>query len=471
MSELKMAPSCKDSEMGILSAIMKDNDKIHDAMSNVESNDFMSRQCRVLFETMTHLLKKDKRIDMLTLSDHLKNKNILDDMGGIDFISLVEDFVPTAEALSHHCNRVRTLSLQRKFIQEMGGYVKKAYDMSEDPSSLLEEAYGSVFNMINQADNKTDKKDVYTPKDMAERGFMDAKKRFEDPDAHSGLKTGIPTLDEHIKSLKDLNVIAASTGVGKTGLSLNIALNLALKKVPVLYINLEMNIDQMLCRVLANLSGVTVDEIEIGKYEDDSSFANVASIAKKLEQSSLYMTNNKPKNISKVISLINKYHNKYGIQVVIIDYIGHIESDKLSYKENNRRISLGRYNQAIKNACTKLGIKAIVVAQLNREGDKDPDLVNVGECWQLAQDADIFMILHYEMIKNADSSGPTEFEQYYIKLAKNRNGVSPKTIHVNYNKTTQTITEADHGLRKGSVKGSGFKGPQTFTSSSSLFDG
>ena len=214
MSELKMAPSCKDSEMGILSAIMKDNDKIHDAMSNVESNDFMSRQCRVLFETMTHLLKKDKRIDMLTLSDHLKNKNILDDMGGIDFISLVEDFVPTAEALSHHCNRVRTLSLQRKFIQEMGGYVNKAYDMSEDPSSLLEEAYGSVFNMINQADNKTDNKDVYTPKDMAERGFMDAKKRFEDPDAHSGLKTGIPTLDEHIKSLKDLNVIAASTGVG-----------------------------------------------------------------------------------------------------------------------------------------------------------------------------------------------------------------------------------------------------------------
>ena len=278
MSELKMAPSCKDSEMGILSAIMKDNDKIHDAMSNVESNDFMSRQCRILFDTMTHLLKKDKRIDMLTLSDHLKNKNILDDMGGIDFISLVEDFVPTAEALSHHCNRVRTLSLQRKFIQEMGGYVKKAYDMSEDPSSLLEEAYGSVFNMINQADNKTDNKDVYTPKDMAERGFMDAKKRFEDPDAHSGLKTGIPTLDEHIKSLKDLNVIAASTGVGKTGLSLNIALNLALKKVPVLYINLEMNIDQMLCRVLANLSGVTVDEIEIGKYEDDSSFANVASI-------------------------------------------------------------------------------------------------------------------------------------------------------------------------------------------------
>ena len=471
MSDIKMAPFSEESEMSILSAILKDSDMIHEAMSRVDPDDFLSQRCRILYTTMLKLERKEKRIDMLTICDQLKNNSMLDDVGGVGWISLVEDYVPTSTVISHHCNKVRSLSLQRKFIKDMSGYVDKAYQITEDPSPLLEEVYGSVFNMINLVDNKSVDKDVYTPKDMAERGFMDAKNRFQDPDAHSGLKTGIPTLDEHIKSLKDLNVIAASTGVGKTGLSLNIALNLALKKVPVLYINLEMNIDQMLCRVLANLSGVTVDEIEIGKYEDDSSFANVASIAKKLEQSTLYMTHNKPKNISKVISLINKYQSKYGIEVVIIDYIGHIESDKLSYKENNRRISLGRYNQAIKNTCTKLGVKAIVVAQLNRDGDKDPDLVNVGECWQLAQDADIFMILHYEMIKNADPSGPTQFEQYYIKLAKNRNGVSPRTIHINYNKTTQTITEADHGLRKGSIEGSGFKGTQTFTSASSLFDG
>jgi replicative DNA helicase len=344
--------------------------------------------------------------------------------------------------------------------------------MSEDPSSLLEEAYGSVFNMINQSDSKSDRKDVYTPKDMAERGFLDAKDRLENPELHSGLRTGIPNLDTHIKSLKDLNVIAASTGVGKTGLAMNIAINLALRKTPVLYINLEMDIDQMLCRILSNLSGVTIDEIETGKYNDNSRFADVASIANKLENSKLYMTHNKPKNISKIISLINKYSNKYGIEVVIIDYIGHIESDKLSYKENNRRISLGRYNQAIKNACTKLGIKAIVVAQLNRDGDKDPDLVNVGECWQLAQDADIFMILHYEMAKNSDPSGPPEFERYYVKLAKNRNGPAPRTVHINYDKTTQLITEADEdGLRKGSSKGVGLQGMQALKTASTLFDG
>ena len=472
MSDIKMAPSCKESEMGILSAIMRENDKIHDAMSKVEPNDFLSRQCRVLYTTMLSLIKKDKRIDMLTMCDSLKNNSTLEDIGGVDFLSLVEGFVPTSQALGHHCNRVRTLSLQRKFIDEMGGYVNKAYDMSEDPSSLLEEAYGSVFDMINQSDSKSDRKDVYTPKDMAERGFLDAKDRLENPELHSGLRTGIPNLDKHIKSLKDLNVIAASTGVGKTGLAMNIAINLALRKTPVLYINLEMDIDQMLCRILSNLSGVTIDEIETGKYNSDSRFADVASIASKLEHSKLYMTHNKPKNISKIISLINKYSNKYGIEVVIIDYIGHIESDKLSYKENNRRISLGRYNQAIKNACTKLGIKAIVVAQLNRDGDKDPDLVNVGECWQLAQDADIFMILHYEMAKNSDPSGPPEFERYYVKLAKNRNGPAPRTVHINYDKTTQLITEADeNGLRKGSSQSVGLKGMQALKTASTLFDG
>ena len=471
MTNIKMAPFSEGSEMSVLSAILTDNSMIHEAMSKVDPDDFFSHRCKILYNTMLRLERKDKRIDMLSVCDSLKNKSMLDDVGGIEWVSTVEDYEPTATVISHHCDKIRSLSLQRKFISKMNDYVDKAHHITEDPSPLLEEAYGSVFDMLNQADSKSVDKDVYTPQDMAERGFIDAKKRFEDPEAHSGLKTGIPTLDGYIKSLKDLNVIAASTGVGKTGLALNVAINLALKKIPVLYINLEMDIDQMLCRVLANLSGITVDEIELGRYEQDSSFANVAGIAKKLEQSSLYMTHNKPKNINKVISLINKHHSKHGIQVVIIDYIGHIEADKLSYKENNRRISLGRYNQTIKNACTKLGIKAIVVAQLNREGDKDPDLVNVGECWQLAQDADIFLILHYEMTRNADSTGPEEFERYYIKLAKNRNGPAPRTVHVNYNKKTQMITECDHGLRKGSSQGVGLKGMQALKTAGTLFDG
>ena len=88
MSDIKMAPSCKDSEMGILSAIMRENDKIHDAMSKVEPDDFLSRQCRMLYTTMLNLIKKDKRIDILTMRDSLQNNSTLEDIGGID-LSLI----------------------------------------------------------------------------------------------------------------------------------------------------------------------------------------------------------------------------------------------------------------------------------------------------------------------------------------------------------------------------------------------
>ena len=99
----------------------------------------------------------------------------------------------------------------------------------------------------------------------------------------------------------------------------------------------------------------------------------------------------------------------------------------------------------LKHICTTLGIKLIVVAQMNRDGEKEPELSNIGECWQLAQDADTFMILHYEWIKNTDKGDdvPDKYKQYILSLRKNRNGVSPRSIHLNYNERTQLMTEGE----------------------------
>ena len=143
--------------------------------------------------------------------------------------------------------------------------------------------------------------------------------------------------------------------------------------------------------------------------------------------------------------MIHKYHARHGIKVVIVDYIGHIRNDKLAFKENSKRISLGRYNQMLKQVCTTLGIKLVVVAQMNRDGEKEPELSNIGECWQLAQDADTFMILYYEWIKNTDKGDnePEKYKQYIVNLRKNRNGVAPRNIYLNYNERTQLMTEGE----------------------------
>ncbi len=466
------APFSEESEMTILSSILRDKDAIHVAMSTVDSSYFFSPRCREIYKTAVNLVEQEKSIDMLSLCDELRNTNKLEEVGGVEWVSVVEGYAPTSQAITHHCDKIRSLAIQRSFIGKMTRYIEQAHKISDDPSALLEDAYGSVFNLMNKASEKGADKDVFTPKQLAELSFTNAKARFENPDGYRGLQTGIRGLDKYIKQLRDLNVVAASTGVGKTALSLNIALNLALQKIPVLYINLEMDIDQIMCRVLANLSGVAVDEIELGEYKDPSRFAEVARIASKIENSELYITHNKSKNINKIISLINKYHSKYGIKLVIIDYIGHIDGDERSMKENNRRISLGRYNQLLKKTCVPLDIKALVVAQMNRDGDKEPDIGNVGECWQLAQDADLFMILYFEMMKNSDtgSDAPEQFKQYYIKGAKNRNGRAPFIVPINYNQNTQTITEAD-GLRTGSSQIVRQEGMQALKAASSLFNG
>jgi len=445
MNDIKMAPFSNESESSIIGSIFREPDRIHEAMSLIDPEDLFSRDIRIIYNAMIKLKHKDQPIDMITLADELKNQKKFDDVGGVYKLSTLEDY-PTATAIAFHCRKVRALAIKRKFIDKMQGIMNTAFEVNDDASTLLDEAHSSVFQLMGEVDSNSKTVDVYSPEDMAQRGYKNAKARFEDPEGESGYQTGFPLLDRYMKRLRDVNCIAASTGVGKTGLSLNIALNLAIEEVPVLYINLEMNIDEIITRVLAILSGVEIDKIDTGDYGNTpEEFKLVARFAEKLEYSTLYMTDNTPKNINHITSLIHKYHAKHGIKVVVVDYIGHIRNDKLAFKENAKRISLGRYNQMLKHICTTLGIKLIVVAQMNRDGEKEPELSNIGECWQLAQDADTFMILHYEWIKNTDKGDdvPDKYKQYILSLRKNRNGVSPRSIHLNYNERTQLMTEGE----------------------------
>ena len=446
MSDIKMAPFSNESESSIIGSIFREPDRIHEAMSLIDPEDLFSHEIRIIYKAMIKLKRKDQPIDMITLADELKNQNKFDDVGGIYKLSTLEDYTPTATAIAFHCRKVRALAIKRKFIDKMQGIMNTAFEVNDDASTLLDEAHSSVFQLMGEVDSNSKAVDVYSPEVMAVRGYKNAKARFEDPEGESGYQTGFPLLDRYMKRLRDVNCIAASTGVGKTGLSLNIALNLAVEEVPVLYINLEMNIDEIITRVLAILSGVEIDKIDTGDYGNTpEEFKLVARFAEKLEHSTLYMTDNTPKNINHITSLIHKYHAKHGIKVVVVDYIGHIRNDKLAFKENAERISLGRYNQMLKHICTTLGIKLIVVAQMNRDGEKEPELSNIGECWQLAQDADTFMILHYEWIKNTDKGDnvPDKYKQYILNLRKNRNGVAPRSIHLNYNARTQLMTEGE----------------------------
>ena len=445
MNDIKMAPFSNESESAIIGSIFREPDRIHEAMSLIDPEDLFSRDIRIIYNAMIKLKHKDQPIDMITLADELKNQKKFDDVGGVYKLSTLEDY-PTATAIAFHCRKVRALAIKRKFIDKMQGIMNTAFEVNDDASTLLDEAHSSVFQLMGEVDSNSKTVDVYSPEDMAQRGYKNAKARFEDPEGESGYQTGFPLLDRYMKRLRDVKCIAASTGVGKTGLSLNIALNLAIEEVPVLYVNLEMNIDEIITRVLAILSGVEIDKIDTGDYGNTpEEFKLVARFAEKLEYSTLYMTDNTPKNINHITSLIHKYHAKHGIKVVVVDYIGHIRNDKLAFKENAKRISLGRYNQMLKHICTTLGIKLIVVAQMNRDGEKEPELSNIGECWQLAQDADTFMILHYEWIKNTDKGDdvPDKYKQYILSLRKNRNGVSPRSIHLNYNERTQLMTEGE----------------------------
>jgi replicative DNA helicase len=425
---------------------MHSPENMPEAMSLVDDEDFFTMENKELFIMMKKLAKQNVHIDVLNLAEMHRNNGGSKSDGYMEYLGIVEDYMPTGTLLPTHCKKLKGLTIQRKFIDHMQDVVSEAGKIHDNPIELLEAAHGKLFKLMQQAESNATYKDVYGPEEMAELGYKNAKRMFESPSDNAGYQTGFPVLDKHIKWLKDYNLIAASTGVGKTGLAINIALNVALQKAPILYVNLEMNIDEIIVRILSILSGVEMDDIITGEYGDHpENFKLVARFAEELERRALYMTDNKPKTIDHIISMINKYHAKHDLKVVVIDYIGHIANDRLAYKENNKRVTIGRYSQALKHACTKLGIRLVVVAQMNREGEKEAEMYNIGECYQLAQDADIFMILYYEWIKNTDTEAgaPEKYKQYLLNLRKNRNGPAPRTIKINYNEKTQLMMEGE----------------------------
>ena len=439
-------PYSKESEYSVLGSIMHSPELMPEAMSLVNPEDFFGAENRKLYVMMTKLSRKNMNVDVLTLADEYRNEGGSKSDGHMEYLGIIEDYMPTGTMLAHHCKKLKGLKIQRDLINNMQRIMEQAGQITDDPVALLEEAHGKVFKLMQAAESNATYKDVYGPEEMAELGYKNAKRMFESPAEGAGYTTGFPIIDRHIKWLKDYNLIAASTGVGKTGLAINIALNVAMQQAPILYVNLEMNIDEIVTRILSILSGVEMDQIITGEYGDKpENFQLVARFAEELEKRSLYMTDNKPKTIDHIISMIGKYHAKHNIKVVVIDYIGHIANDRLAYKENNKRTSLGRYSQALKHTCTKLGIKMVIVAQMNREGEKEAEMYNIGECYQLAQDSDIFMILYYEWIKNTDQEpgAPEQFKQYLLNLRKNRNGPAPRTIKLNYNERTQLMTEGE----------------------------
>ena len=412
-------PRDVESESVVLGSLFRDETYIHRVSLMLDSADFYSPNHRVVYNAMLSLSEKGVPIGVLTLIEEGADQGT---------VLKLEDLTPTATACMHFAQKVKNTAYQRE-VYRYGYHLLKVSKQCEEPTAIedITEAVGLGYeNILNKSTGKG--ADVYSGDGIT--GLCDTIKDKRKNAGIHGIRTQFPLFDRVVKGLKTINLITATTGFGKTALALQWAYNIGVRQnIPSLYINYEMEADELTERLLACGSGVWLDKIQTGDIPKDDC-AKVDEVANLLGASKLNITVCQSKTIDHTLNLIHQYHRKAEIQVVFIDYIGEI-TPKDSDLDRGTYTTYGDWVQRIKDCCSRLKIKAVILAQVNRSGYNEmPSVENIAGSMQLPQKANVFVSMCLDKEENV-----------VLNISKNRGGAVPQPIPLFFDKKCQRIGE------------------------------
>lgn len=408
-------------EKEVLCCILLDNRLIYQAVAKLSDDDFTDYKNFSIFRALKKILieQKSDGVDIALL------RTIVNFEDSHTYLIDVLNSLPTSVNINGYIEKVRENSAQRALYRHFLASSEEVKHLGKvDFKEWLNDKEAQFTGILNSY-RKDVVKDSFNPKTYTQRMRFLYKQYRENPASNRGPKTGFRMLDEMMGGLRLLNILAGTTGAAKSTFAINIACNIAIQQeIPVLYINYEMEADDLHRRVVSYLSGVESNKILYGKCSAQEWGAVDGAIDLIEKMGTLHITDNASKNIDDTVALIHYYKQKFGIRVVFVDYIGEIENDSLANKEKMEYLTYGRYTQTLKNTCSSLGIHCFLIAQMNRQGDgKTPKRSNIQGSWKLIQKADVFMSLYPDEKEN----------KHKLIIQKQRHGIYPYDVDFIFN--------------------------------------
>ena len=418
MNNIDGIPVDKEAEQELLSSLLAGPDYIFRIASEIKPDYFYNEDYRAIYTKLIAKAQAGETIEEITFT-HGES-----DARQIILMGLFDNAI-TGTTAKHWADRVRQVAYARAIYNLGHTLCEQAATLEnfEDADSFLRGRVDEVLSKYNVADT-----DTYNPEDIDKICETIQAKRHN-PGIH-GIKTLFPLFDRLVKGLKIINLVTAPSGFGKTALSLQWAWNVGvLQRIPCLYMNYEMGEDELLERLLACGSGVSLEKIQLGATTDAEN-DQVSTARAALADGKLSITGCEEKTIDNTINLIHQYNSQHHIKLVFIDYIGEIGLKNDEHSQHTYAL-YGHWMQKIKNACSRLEMKAVILAQLNRDGyDGPPGMQNVSDSMQLVHKASVAGGLY--MAKDG---------RPHFKIFKNRGGPLPQAIPLLFNKSCQQISE------------------------------
>ena len=414
----RILPHSMEAEQSVIGSMIMDREAIVVAAEIVLGEDFYNRQYGTLFDTMVELNDEGKPVDLVTLQDRLKEKDVPPEVSSLEYIRDLVTAVPTSANIKHYANIVAEKAMLRRLIRLNEEIANTCYAGKESLETILEDTEKRVFHLI-QRRNMED----FVP---IRQVVMNAMEQIEKASKNKGNVTGIATgfidLDYRTAGMQpsDLVLIAARPSMGKTAFVLNIAQHVAFKlDLPVAVFSLEMSKEQLVNRLFSLESKVDAQKLRTGNLSDNE-WEKLIESAGVIGKSNLIIDDTPGITIGEMRSKCRKYKLEYGLKMIIIDYLQLMSG---SGKNDSRQQEISDISRSLKALARELGVPVLALSQLSRAVEQRPDhrpmLSDLRESGAIEQDADVVMFIYRDDYYNKDTEKKGIAE---IIVAKQRNG-------------------------------------------------
>ena len=423
----RVMPHSVEAEQSVVGAMLMDKDAILAASEIICGDDFYQNAYGVIFDSMVELFNEGKPVDLITLQERLKEKEVPPEISSLEFVRDLVAAVPTSANVRYYAQIVSDKAVMRKLIKMNDELSNICYAGNEPLESVLEKTEKSVFQLLQNRNAGE-----YVP---IRQVVMNALAKVEKASKSKGTVTGIPTgfidLDYKLSGLQpsDLVLVAARPSMGKTAFVLNIAQYVAFKKDKCTAIfSLEMSKEQLVNRLFSLESQVDAQALRTGNMKD-SDWEKLIEAAGIIGQSNLIIDDTPSISISELRSKCRKYKMEHGLDLIIIDYL-QLMSGSVGGRSESRQQEISDISRSLKALARELNVPVIALSQLSRaveqRPDKRPMLSDLRESGAIEQDADVVMFIYRDEYYNKDSEYKKQAE---IIIAKQRNG-PVGTVHL-----------------------------------------
>ena len=359
----RMPPHSIDAEQAVLGAIIINSRAINDVSSILLPGDFYREAHRIVFEAMLEMSYKGSPIDMLSLSEFLRDKNLFEKVGGVAFITHLSNISPSAANATYYAKIVKDKALLRNLINAASDIADSAFAGSDDIVNLLDNAERKVLAISASHDTGSAVPVKRLLKEAIGRSAID----YEAKGALNGLTSGFDDIDRRTSGLQpsDLILLAARPSMGKTALTLNLAANVALrKKKSVAFFSLEMSSIQLLMRLISSESGVDSKQIQRGDVSPDE-WAAIMGACDNLYNAPLYIDDNSNINVAELRSRARRIQSEHGLDLIIIDYL-QLMQGRHTGSNDNRQQEVADNSRSLTSLARELKVPVIALSQLSR---------------------------------------------------------------------------------------------------------